>query len=237
MSSRIEDLCHTLRLSGIASCARELESSTFRDEIESFLISALEGEYDVRMARRRLNAIRIAGFPTMKRFDDLDIEALPDDGRMNLGMLKELKFLEDHRNVLLIGNSGTGKTHLAIAAGIYACEHNYRVMFKTTAGLVNELVEARQDRRITYLLRQLKRVDLLILDELGYITFDLQGAVLLFQLLALRYESSSTLITSNLMFSEWVKVFHDKALTAALLDRITHHAYILNMSGTSYRHR
>ena len=102
MSSRIEDLCHTLRLSGIASCARELESSTFRDEIESFLISALEGEYDVRMARRRLNAIRIAGFPTMKRFYDLDIEALPDEGRMNLGMLKELKF-RDHRNVLLIG--------------------------------------------------------------------------------------------------------------------------------------
>jgi DNA replication protein DnaC len=237
MSTRIEELCHTLRLSGIASCVGDIEPGIHSDEIKSFLVRALEREYDVRMARRRLNAIRIAGFPTMKRFDDLVIEALPDDGKANLTMLKDLKFLEEHHNVLLVGNSGTGKTHLAIATGIHACEHNFSVVFKTTAGLVNELTEARQERRITYLLKQLKRVDLLILDELGYITFDLQGAELLFQLLASRYETSCTLITSNLMFSEWVKIFHDKALTAALLDRITHHAYILNMSGSSFRHR
>lgn len=237
MSSRIEELCHTLRLSGIAASARDIQTSPYRDEIESFLTLALESEYEVRMARRRLNAIRIAGFPTMKRFDDLDTAALPDDGKSYLAMLKNLTFLEEHRTILMIGNSGTGKTHLAIATGIQACEHNFKVVFKTTAGLVNELTDAKQERRITYLLRQLKRVDLLILDELGYITFDLQGAELLFQLLASRYEMSSTMVTSNLMFSEWVKIFHDKALTAALLDRITHHAYILNMSGTSFRHR
>ncbi|MDO8842591.1 ATP-binding protein [Methanocalculus sp.] len=136
-----------------------------------------------------------------------------------------------------VGNSGTGKTHLAIAIGVLACEQNYRVIFKTTAGLVNELVEAKQERRLTYLIRQLKRVDLLILDELGYITFDLAGAELLFQMLASRYETASTLVTSNLMFSEWVKVFHDKSLTAALLDRITHRALVLNMTGTSFRQR
>jgi DNA replication protein DnaC len=237
MSDRIEELCHTLRLSGIASCARELDPGIHVDEIESFLVHALETEYDLRMARRRLNAIRIAGFPTMKRFEDLVIDALPEDGRSYLATLKDLKFLEDHRNVLMIGNSGTGKTHLAIATGICACEQNFRVMFKTTAGLVNELIEAKQDRRLTYLLRQLKRVDLLILDELGYITFDLPGAELLFQLLASRYETSSTMVTSNLMFSDWIKIFHDKALTAALLDRITHRALVLNMTGTSYRQR
>jgi DNA replication protein DnaC len=237
MSIRIEELCHTLRLSGIASCAREVEPGPHRDEIESFLLQALETEYDLRMARRRLNAIRIAGFPTMKRFDDLVVDVLPDDGKTHLATLKNLTFLDEHRNILMIGNSGTGKTHLAIATGIRACEQNFRVVFKTAAGLVNELIEAKQDRRLTYLLRQLKRVDLLILDELGYITFDLPGAELLFQLLAARYETSSTLVTSNLMFSEWVKIFHDKALTAALLDRITHRALILNMTGTSFRQR
>ena len=237
MSARIEELCHSLRLSGIASCAREIEPAAYSEEIKSFLIHALEAEYDLIMARRRLNAIRIAGFPTMKRFEDLIGDALPEDGRTYLATLKDLRFLEDHRNVLMIGNSGTGKTHLAIATGIRACEQNFRVMFKTTAGLVNELIEAKQDRRLTYLLRQLKRADLLILDELGYITFDLPGAELLFQLLASRYETSSTMVTSNLMFSEWVKIFHDKALTAALLDRITHRALVLNMTGTSYRQR
>ncbi len=237
MSARIEELCHTLRLSGIASCAREIELDPHHDAVESFLLHALETEYDIRMARKRLNAIRIAGFPTMKRFEDMISDALPEDGRTYLGTLKDLRFLEDHRNVLMIGNSGTGKTHLAIATGIRACEQNFRVVFKTTAGLVNELIEAKQDRRLTYLLRQLKRVDLLILDELGYITFDLPGAELLFQLLASRYETSSTMVTSNLMFSEWVKIFHDKALTAALLDRITRRALILNMTGTSYRQR
>jgi len=237
MSARIEELCHNLRLSGIASCIGELEPGPHVDAIESFLIHALETEYDLRMARRRLNAIRIAGFPTMKRFEDLIIDALPDDGRAHLATLKELKFLEDHRNVLMIGNSGTGKTHLAIATGIRACERNFRVVFKTAAGLVNELIEAKQERRLTYLLRQMKRADLLILDELGYITFDLPGAELLFQLLATRYETSSTMVTSNLMFSDWVRIFHDKALTAALLDRVTHRALILNMTGTSYRQR
>lgn len=237
MPTRVEELCHTLRLSGIASCASEMDSEPHRDEIESFLLHALETEYDLRMARRRLNAIRIAGFPTMKRFDDLIVDALPDEGRSHLVTLKNLTFLEEHQNVLMIGNSGTGKTHLAIATGIRACEQNFRVVFKTSAGLVNELIEAKQDRRLTYFLRQIKRADLLILDELGYITFDLPGAELLFQLLASRYESSSTMVTSNLMFSEWVKVFHDKALTAALLDRITHRALILNMTGTSFRQR
>ena len=137
----------------------------------------------------------------------------------------------------MIGNSGTGKTHLAIATGITACEEDYRVLFKNTASLVHELIEAKQDRGLTALQRTLKRVDLLILDELGYVTFEPQGAELLFQILASRHEASSTIVTSNLMFSEWVRIFHDPILTAALLDRITHRAIVMNMNGTSYRQR
>ncbi|WP_343089206.1 IS21-like element helper ATPase IstB [Methanocalculus natronophilus] len=237
MSARIEELCRTLRLSGLAASVRDLDPGPCSEEITGFLLQALENEYDLRLERKRVSAIRTAGFPTMKRFDDLVVDLLPEDARSYLSLLKELQFLKEHQNVLMIGNSGTGKTHLAIAIGVLACEQNYRVIFKTTAGLVNELVEAKQERRLTYLLRQLKRVDLLILDELGYITFDLAGAELLFQLLASRYETASTLVTSNLMFSEWVKVFHDKSLTAALLDRITHRALVLNMTGTSFRQR
>lgn len=237
MSARIEELCRTLRLSGLAASVRDLDPGPCSEEITGFLLKALEDEYDLRLERKRVNAIRTAGFPTLKRFDDLVLDLLPEDARSYLSLLKDLEFLKEHQNVLMIGNSGTGKTHLAIALGVLACEQNYRVIFKTTAGLVNELVEAQQERRLTYLLRQLKRVDLLILDELGYITFDLAGAELLFQLLASRYETASTLVTSNLMFSEWVKVFHDKSLTAALLDRITHRALVLNMTGTSFRQR
>ncbi len=137
----------------------------------------------------------------------------------------------------MIGNSGTGKTHLAIATGICACEQEYRVMFKSVANLVYELNEAKQEKRLTTLQKSLKRVDLLILDEMGYVTVDLPGAELLFQVLASRHETSSTIVTSNLIFSEWIKIFHEPILTAALLDRITHRALVMNMNGTSFRQR
>ena len=156
---------------------------------------------------------------------------------MNLSGLQSLDFLKQHKNVILIGNSGTGKTHCAIATGITACMSDYKVIFRTAAMLVNELYEAKRQGKLTWLVKQIQRADLLIIDELGYISFDLEGAELLFQLLAARYETQSTLITSNLMFSDWINVFQNKVLTSALLDRITHRAIILNMSGTSFRRR
>jgi DNA replication protein DnaC len=201
------------------------------------LVAALRAELDVRMLNRQMKALRDAGFPTKKRFEDLVLDVLPEDGRRVVSELKSLAFIKEQKNVILVGNSGTGKTHLAIAAGVLVCEHNYRVMFRTAAGLVNEMIEARQDNRLSVLMRQFKKVDLLILDELGYITFDLAGAELMFQLLAARYETASTIITTNLSFSDWIKVFHDKSITAAILDRITHKALIVNMNGVSFRKR
>lgn len=236
-TTRLDELCRTLRISSVASCFQDLPPTPETEEIKSFLLHALETEVELRAERRRFNAIRTAGFPTMKRFDDLDTVMLPDDGKRYLPLLSSLKFLEDHQNILMIGNSGTGKTHLAIATGIRACEEDYRVVFKSTAGLVHELLEAKQESRLTVFQKNLNRVDLLIIDEMGYVTFDLPGAELLFQLLASRHETSSTLVTSNLMFSEWIKVFHDPILTAALLDRITHRALVMNMNGTSFRQR
>jgi DNA replication protein DnaC len=206
-------------------------------DLTQFLTSALQAELDKRHLNLQMRLMRQAGFPTKKRFEELVLDNLPQDGKDALPALKALTFLTERRNVILIGNSGTGKMHVAIATGIIACEQNYRVSFRTAAGLINEMVEARNENRLSLYLRQFKKIDLLILDELGYVTFDLAGAELLFQLLATRYETWSTIITSNLGFSDWVKVFHDRALTAAILDRITHHATILNMNGQSFRRR
>jgi DNA replication protein DnaC len=206
-------------------------------EFKQYLTSALQSELDKRHLNRQMRLLRQASFPTKKRFEDLLTDNLPQDGREALPALKALTFLTERRNVILIGNSGTGKTHVAIAVGIRACEENYRVSFRTAAALINEMIEARNENRLSLYIRQFKKIDLLIIDELGFVTFDLAGAELLFQLLATRYETMSTIITSNLGFSNWVKVFHDRTLTAAILDRITHHALILNMNGQSFRRR
>jgi DNA replication protein DnaC len=235
MDLTLADLCKQLRVNGVYAYVQENQPDN--GDLMQLLTSALQAEFDKRYLNRQIRLLRQAGFPTKKRFEDLLPDNLPQDGREALSELKALTFLKKRRNVILIGNSGTGKTHMAIAIGIRACEENYRVSFRTAAALINEMVEARNDNRLSLYIRQFRKVDLLIIDELGYVTFDLAGAELLFQLLATRYETMSTIITSNLAFSDWVRVFHDKTLTTAILDRITHHALILNMNGKSFRRR
>ncbi len=231
----LQEYCKILHISTVYTVYEK--SYTENPVINAFLKEALMAEFQSRKANRQMRTLKQAGFPTLKKFEDLNLEALPDDGRSSIPILQSLAFLKERKNLILIGNSGTGKTHCAIATGVQACLNEYKVQFRTAAMLINELYEAKKQSRLTVLIKKLKQADLLIIDELGYISFDLEGAELLFQLLAARYETHSTVVTSNLMFSEWVKIFHDKTLTAALLDRITHHAVILNMSGTSYRRR
>jgi DNA replication protein len=233
MSQPLETLCKQLRINGVYEYFRDCQPDN--EVLETHMALALQTELDKRRVNRQIKALRQAGFPTKKLFEDLDLNLLPKDGRDAIPALKSLGFLKEQRNVILIGNSGTGKTHLAIATGMLACDNEYRVSFRTAAALINEMVEARGQNRLSVYLRQFKKIDLLILDELGYVSFDQAGAELLFQLLATRYETMSTIITSNLSFSEWVRIFHDKTLTAAILDRVTHRAVILNMNGKSFR--
>ena len=235
MDEEIKDLCRRLRLPGIY-----LSYQTIAEEFtnpEEYLVRILNTEVQSREASRRERAIHQAGFPAYKRFEDIKPDLLPSDGREYFERIRSLDFISENRNVILIGNSGTGKTHLAIAAGVSACEDGYSVLFRTAAGLINDLKEAKNELRLSKIEKKFRKTDLVIIDELGYISFDDEGAELLFQFLALRYEHKSTIITTNLTFSDWVNVFHDKAITAAILDRITHHAMILNMSGQSFRQR
>ncbi len=194
-------------------------------------------EYEGRQIKGQVRRIRAAQFPVLKRFEEIDLQALPEAGRDVIDELKSLEFLKTNHNVLLIGSVGTGKTLMVTATGIQACEKGYHVWFRTAAGLINELKESKSKRQLLMHGRKIQKVDLLILDELGYISFDKEGAELLFEHLAMRYETKSTMVTSNLNFSEWNKIFQDPGLTVALLDRLTHNARIINMNGNSYRRR
>jgi DNA replication protein DnaC len=147
------------------------------------------------------------------------------------------EWIVQHGNVCLLGQPGTGKTHLAVALGVAACREGYRVRFFTAAALVNRLEEAQKQYQLDRLLSQLDRTDLLICDELGYLSFSRSGAELLFQVFADRYERRSLLVTSNLAFSDWGQIFQGERMTAALLDRLTHHCCIFEMNGESYRFR
>jgi len=144
-------------------------------------------------------------------------------------------YIKEHRNIIFLGKSGTGKTHMATALGIEACKNDFRTRFITCYGLANELIEAREDRELQRLLKRYSRYDLLILDELGYVPFSKEGAELIFQVLAERHERGSLIITTNLGFADWTKIFGDPIMTAALLDRLTHRAHIINCTWESYR--
>ncbi len=202
---------------------------------EELLIELTHLEITSRAANRLKRRIREAKFPLLKSLDSFDLSAVPE---LDIRMFRELitcEYIKEHRNVIFLGKSGTGKTHMATALGLEACKNNCRTRFVTCYGLVNELIEAREERDLQRSLKRYSRYDLLILDELGYIPFSKEGAELLFQVLAERYEKGSVMITSNLGFADWTQVFGDQTITAALLDRLTHKARIINCTWDSYR--
>ena len=215
--------------------AREADAKN--EPYEGYLLRLTEAEVTARSAKALSTRIRTAGFPVVKDLDTFDFSVTPAVSKQKVLELARGVWVEEHTNCCLIGNAGTGKTHLATALGLAICRLGRRVKFVTAASLVTQLEEAQQHHRLERVLSQLERVDLLIIDELGYLSFSRGGAELLFQVFAERYERRSVLVTSNLAFSEWGSVFQGDRMTAALLDRLTHRCEIFEMNGESYRFR
>lgn len=185
-----------------------------------------------RMVERRVKQAR---FPTTKSLDSFDFKALPSLNKMLVLELARCDYINRFENIIAVGNSGTGKTHVALALGLAACQKGMAVGFTTASTLVHELLEAQDEKRLQRFQKQLARYKLLIIDELGYVPLSPTGAELLFEVFSSRYERGSTIVTSNLPFDEWTSVFGSERLTGALLDRLTHHVHILEMNGNSYR--
>jgi DNA replication protein DnaC len=200
-----------------------------------FLVELTEMELRTRAEHREQRRIKEARFPLIKSLEFFDFESAPTLDRRLVRELVEGAYLAAHRNIILLGKSGRGKTHLATALGIEACRRNNRVRFITGYALANELIEARGEKELSRLIGRYAHLDLLILDELGYVPFSKEGAELLFQILAERNERGSVIITTNLGFADWTQVFGDANMTAALLDRLTHRAHIIECDWDSYR--
>lgn len=202
---------------------------------EEFLAHLLQKECDARREASRYNRIRLAEFTHKKYLEDLVVEDLPEDAQKKLKLLKTLDFIREGRNVILAGNPGTGKTHMAIGLGMKACLEGYKVWFTTVPLLVNRIKECRAEQTLRLFQNRFEKYDLVIADEMGYISFDKEGAELLFTHLSLRAGRKSTIITTNLSFERWGEIFQDPVMTAAMIDRLTHQSYIVNMNGNSYR--
>ncbi|HZX96156.1 MAG TPA: IS21-like element helper ATPase IstB [Myxococcales bacterium] len=200
-----------------------------------YLLRLVELELLEREQRAVERRIREARFPVVKSFDTFDFLAIPSLNKMLVLELARGEYILRHENIIALGNSGTGKTHTALALGLAACQRGFSVRFTTAAGLVHQLREARDEKRLLKLQNQLQACQLLIVDELGYVPLSPTGAELLFEIFSHRHEHGSTLITSNLPFEEWTSVFGSERLTGALLDRLTHHVHILQLNGESYR--
>jgi DNA replication protein DnaC len=233
----IQTTCRTLLLPTVRAEAVAMANAAAKQRLshKAFLAEVLLAECDERDARRQVRRVKEAKFPRTKRLADFDIRALPDLPPATLAHLASGTWIDKGEPLVLLGDSGTGKTHLLIALGTAAAEQGRRVRYVTTAALVNELVEAADDKELSRVVGRYARLDLLCLDELGYVHLDPRGAELLFQIITAREERASIACASNAPFSEWGATFTDPRLAAAVVDRLTFNAHIIQTGSSSYR--
>ncbi len=233
-------LAHHLKELRLPTCLREYERLARQCATEGvdhvrYLLRLVELELIDRERRLVERRIKAARFPVAKSLDAFDFLSIPSVNKPLVMDLARGGFIDRHENVIAVGNSGTGKTHIALGLGLAACQRGYAVLWKSAAALVNELIEARDEKHLLRFQKQLAKVQLLIIDELGFVPLTKTGAELLFEVFSQRHERGSTLVTSNLPFDEWTEVFGSQRLTGALLDRITHHVHLVTCNGDSYR--
>ena len=232
MSGLIEQYCKELRLGqSIVENYKTIHAETH----EGFLEKLLQLEIENRRIARKNRYLKQATFDMIKTFEDYSFEKVKLPNTLSLAELKDGHFIDRKENVILYGSVGTGKTHMITAIGVNACNREKTVKFYKTVNLVNDLVEARNKSNLKKFLEKLAKYDLLICDEWGYISLDSEGAQLLFQVIAQRYEKGSVAITTNLDFSRWNGIFYDDKITSAIIDRLVHHCHLLVFDGNSYR--
>jgi DNA replication protein DnaC len=231
--------CRTLALPTVRAQAAPIAEAASRERLshKAYLVEVLSAECDDRDARRRIRRVNEAKFPRSKRLEDLDLTTIPDLPAATVTHLASGAWIAAGEPVVLLGDSGTGKTHLLIGLGTAAAEQGLRVRYVTTAALVNELVEAAGEKQLSRVVARYARLDLLCLDEMGYVSLDPRGAELLFQIITAREERASIACASNAPFSEWGTTFTDPRLAAAVVDRLTFRAHIIQTGTESYRLR
>lgn len=238
IKDQINQISLDLRLAAFRNDIEEIITQAMQQNAsyEQVILDLLKAEQQVRLINRKKVQMRNAAFPQLKYLQDINRADLPADAIAKLPILETLDFITTGQNVILGGSPGTAKTHIAIGLGIKAVQQGYNVMFTTVSKLLTQIRESYSNRTLRMLELRFEKYDLVICDEFGYISFDKQGAEMLFNHLSLRTGIKSTIITSNLSFDKWNDIFgKDTVLTAALLDRLTHKAYLVNMNGQSYR--
>lgn len=237
--ARLPLLFRQLRLPTVAAHYRRLakEAASSGQPYEEYLLSLLEEEVNQRDINRRKRRIQDARFPRLHALDEYDFSLMPDLPQQKILQLARCDFVDEAENIVFIGGIGTGKTHLAISIGLAACQLGRRVRFFTAAGLVNTLLEAAEQHRLSRVDRLLMQQDLIIIDEVGFVPFSQQGANMLFTFVSQRYLQGSLLVTTNLAFADWGEVFGNALSVGPLLDRLTHRCHIVQFAGESYRFR
>lgn len=234
----LESYLQTLKLKSFIENYQEIANQCSRDALpySSYLQQLSENEVNRRHINNVAEKIRKANFPSVKTFDNFVFDRVPSINKIMISELSKCEYIEQKKNIIAIGNSGMGKTHIAIALGVCACQKGLSVGYYSAANLVHILLEANEERQFLKLQKKLLACDLLIIDELGYVPLSKTGSELLFDVFSSRYEKGSIIVTSNLPFENWTEVFGCQRLTGALLDRLTHHVCILQFNGSeSYR--
>jgi len=233
MNGNLYDYAKVLRLPALKQAIKDKK---INKELIKPLEEILLKEVELRHKNAITNKIRIAGFPYNKYILELETNVLPNELNDKLEYLKTLEFIDKTENIIMIGNPGTGKTHIAIALGLEACNLGYKVKFCHVPTLVTSLKETQSERRLNAYIATFLKYDLIILDELGYVSLDKEGAELLFQLLSSRSELKSTIVTSNSTFDKWEHIFMDPVMSGAIIDRLAFKSHIIKMTGDSYRY-